>query len=452
MAVSLKDKVPPHNPDAEQAALGALLLDWDKVDEVAASLSPEYFYFQRNRIIYEAIFSLKQKGQPGDLFSLTEELRTSGSLEAVGGYAYVSSLTDTVPTSANIDYYAQIVQDDALRRNLILASAQITADAHDETREVSAILEEAGNRIFSIFNSHSTRDIRGVKEMVEETTAAIEKRIDSKDEFSGIPTGFKILDTMTDGFQNAEMIVVGARPSMGKTALALSMIQHMVMEKKISVGFFSLEMSGRSIMQRLFSMEARIDSKRIRNGMLSKSEIQTLLDAAGRWFDADGYLHIVDTPNNKLLNIRALARRMVSVHNVKIIFIDYIGLITLEEAAARVRPRFEQVAEISRSLKSLARELNIPIVALSQVNRESEKTKSGPGLADIRDSGAIEQDADVVILINDSDPRDKEEKDKALTVERTLQVAKQRNGETGPVKTTFLKSITRFENWTGREQ
>jgi replicative DNA helicase len=450
MAVPLKDKVPPHNPDAEQAALGALLLDWDKVDEVAASLLPDYFYFQRNRVIYEAILSLKQKGQPGDLFALTEELRTAGSLEAAGGYAYVSSLTDTVPTSANIEYYAQIVQEDALRRNLILTSAQITADAHDETREVSGVLEEAQNRIFAIANSHSIRDIRSVKEVVDETTDAIIHRMDSKDEFSGISTGFKILDTMTDGFQNAEMIVIGARPSMGKTALALSMMQHMVLSKKISVGFFSLEMSGRSIMQRLLSMEARIDSNRIRAGMLSQSEMQTLLDAAGRWYNAN--LHIVDTPNNKLLNIRALARRMVSVYQVKIIFIDYIGLITLEELAGRARPRFEQVAEISRSLKSLARELDVPIVALSQVNRESEKTKGGPGLADIRDSGAIEQDADVVILINDSDPRDKEEKDKALSVERTLQVAKQRNGETGPVKTTFLRSITRFENWTGREQ
>jgi replicative DNA helicase len=445
MAGTLKDKVPPHNLDAEQATLGALLLDWDAVDKVVALLKSEQFYLQRNQIIYKAILSLSQKGQRGDILTLTSELRSSGELDSAGGEAYISSLTDMVPTSANVEYYAQVVRDASVRRELILAASQLTADAHDETKSSEDILEEAQKKIFALTDLGNTHDILDVKKLVNETNDVIEKHMGNKNKYSGIPVGFDKLDQMTDGFQDAELIIIGARPSMGKTALALSMVEHIAIKERIPCGFFSLEMSYVQIMQRLFAQISGIPSERLRSGMLSTAQLQSLNDAEGRWYDTPFYL--VDASGLKLFDLRALSRRMVSLYQVKIIFIDYISLIAVDENL-KLRQRYEQVAEISRSLKALARELNIPIVALSQVSRESEKTKTGPGLADLRESGAIEQDADVVILIHG----DRTNEENMPTIERDLLLAKQRNGPTGMVKTVFHKEITKFVSMTSKEQ
>jgi replicative DNA helicase len=451
MAGTLKDKVPPHNLDAEQATLGALLLDWDAVDRVVVLLKPEQFYLQRNRIIYKAILSLAQKGQRGDILTLTSELRSSGELDSAGGEVYISSLTDTVPTSANVEYYAQVVRDAGVRRELILAASQLTADAHDETKSSEDILEEAQKKIFALTELGNTHDILDIHELVQSTIDVIEKHSKREKKYSGVPTGFDKLDQMTDGFQAAELIIIGARPSMGKTALALSMVEHIVLKEKIACGFFSLEMSALQIMQRLLAQESSVPSEKIRAGLLSQPQFQSLSDAAGRLFESS--LHIVDASGLKLFDLRTLARRMVSLHQVKIIFIDYIGLIAVDDAL-KMRQRWEQVAEISRSLKALARELNIPIVALSQVSRDSEKGKAGPiepGLGDLRDSGAIEQDADVVILIH-GERKNKEEDADSSTIERSLILAKQRNGPTGLVKTIFHKEFTKFVSMKSREQ
>jgi replicative DNA helicase len=411
---------------------------------VVALLAPEQFYLQRNQIIYKAILSLSQKGQRGDILTLTGELRSSGELDSAGGEVYISSLTDMVPTSANVEYYAQVVRDASVRRELILAASQLTADAHDETKSSEDILEEAQKKIFALTDLGNTHDILDVKKLVNDTTDVIEKHMSNKNKYSGISVGFDKLDQMTDGFQDTELIIIGARPSMGKTALALSMVEHIILKEKTSCGFFSLEMSALQIMQRLIAQVSGISSEKIRTGMLSTAQFQSLTDAAGRLYEAP--FHAVDASGLKLFDLRALSRRMVSLYQVKIIFIDYISLIAVDENL-QLRQRYEQVAEISRSLKALARELNIPIVALSQVSRESEKAKTGPGLADLRESGAIEQDADVVILIHGE--RGNEEN--TPTIDRDLILAKQRNGPTGMVKTVFHKEITKFVSWTSRE-
>ncbi len=435
---SLKDKVPPHNAEAEQATLGALLLDWGAVTTVLSYLRPDRFYSYQNQVIFEAMLSLFNKGQTGDILSLTEELRSTGKLEAAGGVAYVSSLTDQVPTSSNVEYYAKIVREQSIRRELIKLSSNIISDAHNETKESRAVLEDAQNKIFALTDLDQTQNIVTMQELITGTINVIETHYKNKDAYTGVPTGFTELDSMTSGLQNSELIIIGARPSMGKTAMALSMAQFIAIQQKIPVGFFSLEMSYQQIGQRLLSQEARIPAGKLRSGMLKIDDLTKLQDAAGRCYESP--LYIVDTPNMKLLDLRAMARRMKSLHDVKIIFIDYLTLITSENSSI---PRHEQIAEISRSLKSLARELNIPIVALSQVRRDSEGRE--PNLADLRESGSIEQDADVVMFIH----RDRVMSDDGQTTEpidAKIILAKQRNGPVGHVDLMFIPYYTKFEN------
>lgn len=434
-AASLKDKVPPHNAEAEQATLGALLLDWGAVTTVLSYLRPERFYSYQNQVIFEAMLSLFNKGQTGDILSLTEELRSSGKLEAAGGVAYVSSLTDQVPTSSNIEYYANIVREQSIRRELIKISSNIISDAHNETKESRAVLEDAQNKIFGLTDLDQTQSIVTMQELIPGTINIIETHYKNKDAYTGVPTGFTELDSMTSGFQESELIIIGARPSMGKTAMALSMAQFIAIQQKIPVGFFSLEMSYQQIGQRLLSQEARIPSNKLRSGMLKIEDFAKLQDAAGRCYESP--LYIVDTPNMKLLDLRAMARRMKSIHDVKIIFIDYITLITSENTSI---PRHEQIAEISRSLKSLARELNIPIVALSQVRRDSEGRE--PNLADLRESGSIEQDADVVMFIH----RERKPNENEDVIKSKIILAKQRNGPVGDVNLVYIPYYTKFEN------
>ncbi|MBO5236019.1 MAG: replicative DNA helicase [Spirochaetaceae bacterium] len=434
---SLKGKVPPHHLEAEQAVLGALLLDWDAVTTTLSYLRPDRFYSIQNQIIFEAMLSLSSKGQHGDILSITEELRSTGKLDQVGGVAYISSLTDTVPTSANIEYYAKIVRDRSVRRDLIKTASQIIADSHDETVDSRSILEEAQKKIFSLTDLNQTIEIVNVKRLINDTIEVIEGYCKNNNDYTGIPSGYTRLDSMTSGFQKSELIIIGARPSMGKTAIALNMARYMAVEKHIPVGFLSLEMTYQQIGQRLLSQESRIDGKKFRSGMFQTNEISKMQEAAGRIYDAPFY--IVDTPNMKLLDLRAMARRMKTLHDVEIIFIDYIGLISSENVNI---PRHEQIAEVSRSLKSLARELKIPIVALSQVKRDSEGRE--PNLADLRESGSIEQDADVVMFIH----RERVSSENNEPIKSKLLLSKQRNGPTGVINLLFLPQYAKFENIT----
>lgn len=434
---SLKDSIPPHNLEAEQATLGAILLDWDAVGTVIIHLRSESFYSLQHQTIFKAILSLYNKGQRGDILTLTEELRQTGKLDAAGGIAYVASLPDHVPTSSNVEYYAQLVKDDFNRRELIKISSSAISEAHDDTKPSRSTLEDTQNKLFALAESDQSQRLWTMLELVPDTFSIIENHLRNQDAYTGIPSGFSALDTMTSGFQDSEMVIIGARPSMGKTALALSMIQHIAIQKNIPTGFFSLEMSNTQIGQRLFSQVARISGSKIRSGMLTQADFQRLQDAASRCYDAP--LYIVDTPNMKMLDLRAMARKMKQQYQVKIIFIDYIGLITSENYSSNT-PRHEQVSEISRSLKSLARELKIPIVALCQVSRDSEGKE--PTLANLRDSGSIEQDADVVMFIH----RERKAAENDEGIEAKILLAKQRNGPIGNVDLVFLPHYAKFEN------
>lgn len=432
---SLIDKVPPHNIEAEQAVLGALLLDWTSMADVYSILRADRFYSLQNQIIYDALIKLYSKNVKGDTLALINELTVQGKLEQAGGTAYIASLTDTVPSAANIEYYVNMVNDRFSRRELIKISSEIRASAFELNKESSTILDAAEQKIFTLTEKNETTQVHAAKDIMIREIELIDSRYRNKNEFTGIPSGFAYLDTMTSGFQNSELIIIGARPSIGKTALALSMMQYIALEKKIECGFFSLEMPVESIGMRILAQEARVNMSRMRSGMLKLEDVKRIQDAAGRWFEAP--LYTIDTPNMRLLEIRAMARRLVANNHVKIIFIDYIGLISTEDSK---KEQWEQISEISKSLKALARELEIPIVVLCQVARDAEGQE--PTLAQLRGSGSIEQDADVVMFLHRE--RLKEETN---IQEGKIILAKQRNGPTGDIKIMFIPAYSKFENY-----
>ena len=436
MAIELKDKVPPHNLDAEQAVLGALLLEWGAMSDVVTMLKADRFYSFQNQMIFEAMVSLFKQNVHGDTLTIINELTKLGKIEQAGGTAYIASLTDTVPTAANVSYYVGIVLDTAVRRDLIRMSSELRASSFDETRSSRTLLEDAEKSIFTLSDHNESTQIYEMKDVVSSTIELIDRRYKNNSELTGIPSGIAKLDTMTSGFQKSEFIVIGARPSIGKTAFALSMMQTIAVEKHIPCGFFSPEMSYQSIGQRLLAQVSRLPSYKLRSGQLSMADFQKLQDAAGMCYNAP--LYIVDTPNMQLIDLRAMARRMKVNQGVQAIFIDYIGLITTENPAA---PVYESVSEISKSLKALARELDIPIIALSQVARDAEGQE--PNLAQLRGSGSIEQDADVVLFLH-RDRKIMEEKEPVQDAKCI--VAKQRNGATGDVIMKFFPTFTKFEN------
>lgn len=440
MDSTLIDKVPPHNIESEQAVLGALLLNWDAMSDVVSKVRAEHFYSLQNQTIYDALITLYNKHVKGDTLSLINELNVSGKLEQAGGTAYVASLTDTVPSAANIEYYSQMVLDRAARRELIKISSELKASAFELNRDTGELLDNAEQKIFALTDKNDTIEIHAAKDVMIKEIEIIDSRYRNKNQFTGVPSGFAYLDTMTSGFQKSELIVIGARPSIGKTALALSMMHHIAMEKKIPCGFFSLEMPYESIGMRILSQEARVNMSRMRSGMLKLDDVKKIQDAAGRWYGAP--LYTVDTPNMRLLDLRAMARRMVANFDVKIIFIDYIGLITTDNSK---KETWEQISEISKSLKALARELEIPIVVLCQVARDAEGQE--PNLAQLRGSGSIEQDADVVMFLH----RDRL-KEETPVQEAKIILAKQRNGPTGDIKIMFVPAYSKFENYKGDDE
>jgi replicative DNA helicase len=436
--------VPPHDDEAERAALGAMLMDGDAIAASREYLEPGDFYSKANNLVYEAVLGLFDKGVAADILTVTGELRQSGRLEQAGGASYVSSLTSVVPSSANIGYYAQTVQSYSLRRALLRVAGEINAKVFDETLESRIILEEIQQRLFDLSDNRSAIRYQNIGKILPETIRIIENFTKSEKEYTGIPSGFDDLDKLTSGFHPSEFIVIGARPSMGKTALALTMAAHISIRNRVPAAFFTLEMSAIALAQRLLSMEARINANSLRSGYLRSRDFSDMVEAAANIYEAP--LYIVDTPNMKLMDLRAQARRIRAQEKVEIIFIDYLGLISSENYSV---PRFEQISEISRSLKSLARELDIPIVVLCQLNREAEKER--PNLSLIRDSGSIEQDADVVMFIH----RERESNKKAEQAQQqrdsegsktNLILSKQRNGPVGTVELVFVSQYARFES------
>lgn len=435
----MEGRIPPHNLEAETATLGAILLDAQAIDIVLEYLRPADFYRQSHQRIFDAVLRLNERSESIDMITLTNELQASGDLERVGGPGYVSSLTTSVPTSANVGYYAQIVQQTSLRRRLIRLAAEITDNCYDDTIPTRHLLEDVEKRVFELTETNQGHSFRPAREVVSDTVRAIEKLYYNKDEYTGVPTGFTDLDHMTSGFQDSEFIIIGARPSVGKTALALTMAANIAIRRQKPVGFFTLEMSAMALMQRLVASEASIGSQTIRTGMLKPTDFHNLTEAASRIYEAP--LWISDTPGMRLLDLRAQARRMVSQNGVSIIFIDYITLISSENNDL---PRHEQIAEVSRSLKALARELEIPIVALSQVTRDTEGKR--PLLSNIRESGSIEQDADVVLFLHRERDTERDSTEHLAVRPTELIVAKQRNGPVGTLRIAFVPRFTRFDN------
>ena len=445
----LRDKIPPNNLEAEKATLGAILMNSSSLLTVAKILSPDDFYKNANKKIFQAMLNLDQQGGSNvDILTVIQELKRLGELDAAGGAAYVSSLTSEVPTTANVEYYAQIVQDNSVRRSLIQTSNEIIACAFDDTVATGLMLEDAERKIFDITEKQHTTDYKPISSMVNPVVSMIEERKKNGLDCTGIPSGYPDLDTKTNGFQNSELIVIGARPSKGKTALALSMAANMASKYKKRVGFFSLETDGMALMQRLLAGEAKVNSRHIQSGFLSPREFAKL-GAAVDLFYENFPMFICDTPNMRLIDLRTEARKLKAKEKVDIIFIDYIGLITSED---KTQPRHEQVAEISRSLKQLARELKIPIVVLCQVKREVKEEK--PSLSDLRESGSIEQDADVVLFLHDSknNKDNNGEQDVSAGKEVDIIIAKNRNGPIGEAKLMFLPIYTRFEPLSKEQQ
>jgi replicative DNA helicase len=447
MAAALIDKIPPHNDEFEKAVLGALFLDKEAIDVAFQYLRAEDFYSIAHGRIYNAILKLYNEGnKTTDIISVVQELRQSSQLDACGGEPYIAGLTNVIPTSANIEYYAKIVRENSMRRTIIHTASEMTRLAYDETRETRAMLEEAEQKIFELSDKGQTFSYKGMDELIPIAIDLIDARRTNKSEYTGVPSGYDELDRLTLGFQNSDLIILAARPSIGKTALAMNMAAYVSIHKHIPVGFLSLEMTNVSLVTRLIAAEAKIDSYSLRNGFFKSSDYERLTDAAGRIYESPFF--IVDKPNMSLLDVRSQARRLRSKKKVEIIFIDYLQLISLDRYNAS---EYETVSEISRSLKSLARELEIPVVALSQLNRgnERESKMAKPNLASLRGSGSIEQDADLVMFLHrenrgyeKGDGQDNQEKPEAIETELIL--AKQRNGNTGNVTLEFKPMYAQF--------
>ncbi|NNM53811.1 MAG: replicative DNA helicase [Spirochaetales bacterium] len=444
----MSERVPPQNLDAESAVLGAILLSRDILDVIVPILKPQDFYKQSNRLIYETIIVMQGEGIQVDVLTLANALQKEAKLEAAGGAVYLAQLSQSVPSAANAEYYAEIVKSHAQRRRLIQVAQEISIQAYDESIPSRQTVEDAEKKIFELAEERQTRQFRKASELINIAIDRIIALSKSKEPITGVPSGFRDLDNLTAGFHPSEFIIIAARPSIGKTTFALNIAAFQALHEHIPVGFFTLEMPDLDLIDRILASEARLDSNKLRTGFLKTSDLSSLHEVVPLLFDAP--LYIDDTPNMKLLDLRAQARRMKSKHDIQILYVDYISLIGHENLNL---PRHEQVADFSRSLKSLARELQIPVVALSQLTRVTEDKT--PGLADLRESGSLEQDADVVLFLHR--PRNTGNDGVAKpsgseNIETQLIIGKQRKGPVGTVKVLFMPSFTRFENFDGSHQ
>jgi replicative DNA helicase len=437
-------KTPPHSPDAEKNVLGAILVNNKSLNVVLSIIDPEDFYKDAHRKILEVIVRLVDKGLPVELLSLSEELRRGGTLDEVGGTAYVASLTDGVPKSLNVEYYARVIKEKALLRRLIISSAETINASFEQKAEADEILDAAQSSILDVAEERTKAGFFPLGAITGPTITEIERRVQNRGAVIGVDTSFRDLNRLTAGFQRQELVIVAARPSMGKTALCLNMSQHVGLKTDDAVGFFSMEMSKQSLAIRMLCADAKVDIKDVRTGHISDLDLEALRLSAEKLSRAKIYLD--ETPALTMLEMKAKSRRLKMEGHLDIIFVDYIQLM---RTSGRFENRNQEMSYITRSLKELAKELNIPVVGISQLSRAPEKRghEPRPQLSDLRESGAIEQDADVVIFIYRPEmyfsPEEKQARVDLLGVAEVI-VAKQRNGPTGLVKLAFQSKYARF--------
>jgi replicative DNA helicase len=436
----------PHSVEAEQGVLGSMLISpRDIIAECVEKISEEYFYVPAHQTVYTVLVELWNAGQGIDLITFTQTLRDRNVLDAIGGAAFVTSLYTFVPTAANVTYYLEIVREKFILRQIIAACTESVRRSYEEQDEVNALLDEVEQKIFAVGEDRFKGLMPGMKEQVMGALESIEQLWERRGGITGISTGFTELDRMTNGLHEAEMIVIAARPSMGKTALAMNIAEHVAISSRLPVAVFSLEMSSQQLVQRLLCSRARVNLQKVREGFLAERDFPSLTAAASKLAEAE--IFIDDSAGLSILELRAKARRLKAQKNIQLIVVDYLQLLKSTTRRAQDNRQLE-ISEISSGLKGLAKELKIPIIVLAQLNRQPEARSGGkPRLSDLRESGSIEQDADLVGLLVRPEVYEEDEDARAEKAgEAELIIAKQRNGPVGEVPLTFLKEFTRFED------
>lgn len=440
MSSSSFDRTPPHNIEAEQAVLGAIFLEAEAFSVAAERLVPEDFYRASHQYIFRAMVQLYDRGEPIDLVTTTTLLTNEKNIDNVGGVSYLRDLASSVPTAANINYYSKIVEEKSLLRRLIRTATDIITTTFDQEDDVVQLLDDAERNILAVSSRSNASDFKSIKDVLVDVYVNIEQLHESDGEITGIPTGYRDLDRMTSGFQNNDLIIIAARPSVGKTAFALNIAQNVATKTDKNVAIFSLEMGAEQLVQRMLCAEGNIDSQRLRTGKLNQEDWRNLTMAMGSLSNAG--IYIDDSPGIRVSDIRSKCRRLKQEHGLDMIIIDYLQLI--QGSGSSSENRQQEVSEISRSLKGLARELNVPLISLSQLSRGVEQRQDKrPIMSDLRESGSIEQDADIVGFLYRDDYYD-QESEKENIIE--IIISKQRNGPTGTVELAFVKQYNKFVN------
>jgi replicative DNA helicase len=437
------DHLPPHSLEAEESVLGSMLLSQEAIAEVSEILTAQDFYKESNGIIYDAALSLFASGEPVDPVTIGESLRAQGNLEKVGDRSYILNLVSSVPTPANARYYAEVVSRLSIYRRLIAAASRVAAVGYSAPEDLADALDEAEDAVFKVGQRKRRESIKPIKELMESTFEDLEKIAEGTME-TGVLTGFTDLDELTMGLQPSDLIVVAARPSMGKTSLALNIADYVAVEERIPVAIFSLEMSAQEVTKRMLCSRARVNSQKLKSSFKDDDVWQRLSDAAGELTSAS--IFIDDNADIGIMELRSKVRRLKSQHDIGLVIVDYIQLMASDRYHEN---RVQEIAAISRGLKVLGRDFNIPVIAVSQLSREPEKHNRRPILSDLRESGAIEQDADLIIFIHREEVYDRDNDE--VKGRADVNVAKHRNGPTGPVRLTFQAQFARFLNYTRRE-
>ena len=434
-------KIPPHDIEAEQAVLGSMLADSEAVNAAVEVLKEEAFYRDDNRVIYQAIINLYNKSEPIDILTLKDELESMNKFEQVGGYEYLASLPDKVPTTANVQKYIKIVEEKSILRNLIRTANEIIELGYNPTEDVEDIMDGAEKKIFDIMQSKNQKGYSPIKDVLVESFTKLEELYNRKQHITGVPTGFSELDYKTAGLHGSELILVAARPAMGKTAFALNIATNAALRGNAPVAIFSLEMSKDQLVNRILCSEAMVDSNKVRTGKLEEDDWIKLAGAIGPLSESE--IYIDDTPGISVMEIRTKCRKLKKEKKIGLVVIDYLQLV--QGSNKRIGSREQEISEISRSLKILAKEINVPVIALSQLSRAVEQRPDHrPMLSDLRESGAIEQDADIVMFLYRDDYYNKEARREDDSSISELIIAKHRNGPTATIELLFKKNTSTF--------